>query len=147
MNLLSAGCGMLFVHWIACGVFAEQTRDASWRAEAEPRLQRIYEQGAMRPRPFAPEWLPDSTGYVVRETDEASQRSVSVRYDTRTGAATELEDFAARVNPRRSPEGSRVLETSEGQLAVRDRQTGTRQVAGAAMQVGFPPLRRRERWH
>ncbi|MCA8989306.1 MAG: hypothetical protein KDA78_16780, partial [Planctomycetaceae bacterium] len=51
-----------------------------WRASAEPRLKAVYEQGDFRGRNIEAQWLPDSSGYWIREQDPESGKSDRVFY-------------------------------------------------------------------
>lgn len=53
--------------------------------EVESRLQAIYERGEFRAKRFGGEWLPDSSGYTVRELDGDGGETVRARYDVSSG--------------------------------------------------------------
>jgi len=91
--------------------------------EAEPRLRAIYEEGAFRARRFRADWLPDSSGYTLRESVTGSEERVLVRYDVPSGKRTVLDspdEAEGRRSGRTSPDGQHVLYTEEGDLYVRD---------------------------
>ena len=119
----------LAMTWL--GVFSEpdvlgQDRTAEHLRHAEQRIRAIYEHGEFRGKPFRADWQEDSTGYVVTETRDGSQRGVAVRYDVADGKRTELERAAtSRREPQenRSPDGKRVLSSARGNLYVRHLET------------------------
>lgn len=123
-------CGTILIYEIGLGaVHAEDREDSSWRQEAEPRLRAIYEQGEFRGRRFQATWLPDSSGYVVRESNPETNKPIRVRYDVATGKRTVLEPAEAdQLAPdrMRSPDGKLVLQYRGGDLFVRDAVTGQR---------------------
>jgi len=101
---------------------AQDARDVLLK-EAESRLQAIYERGEFRAKRFRAEWLPDSSGYTVRESVPDKNQQVRVRYDVASGKRTVLEaprDEAAGRSGNVSPAGDRVLVTQQGNLYVRD---------------------------
>jgi dipeptidyl-peptidase-4 len=99
--------------------------------EAESRLREIYDQGQFRPRRFRADWLPDSSGYTVREPVPESQERVMVRYDVSTGKRTVL-DPDSKESPTRSdnisPDGQSVLYSEKGNLYIRD-TNGNRKIS------------------
>lgn len=106
---------------------AQEARDATWQSEALPRLKAIYERGEFRPAGFRAEWLPDSSGYTVRERDKETRKPIVWRYDVRGDERTELK--ASKEQPadhgkRLSPDGKRVLEFRNRNLFVRDLKSG-----------------------
>ncbi|HIE98970.1 MAG TPA: S9 family peptidase, partial [Fuerstia sp.] len=112
-----------------CGLRAQTLHDSAWQNEAKPRLQAIYERGEFRPRSLRAEWLPDSSGYTIRERDPKTKKSIVVSYDVRTGKRTEAESPKTRRTNRGkllSPDGKRLLEFRDGNLFVRDLQGGRR---------------------
>jgi dipeptidyl-peptidase 4 len=91
--------------------------------EAEPCLRAIYEEGEFRAQRFRADWLPDSSGYTLRESVPGSEERVLVRYDVPSGKRTVL-DLPDKAEGHRSgnisPGGQHVLYTEEGDLYVRD---------------------------
>ncbi len=91
--------------------------------KAESRLRAIYDRDEFRARRFRAEWLPDSSGYTVRESVPGEEGQVLVRYEAAGGQRTVLrspqdETPAPRGNV--SPDGQRVLFSEQGNLYVRD---------------------------
>jgi len=95
--------------------------------KAESRLRAIYERGEFRAKQFRADWLDDSSGYTVTETDPASGGRVRVRYDTATGKRTVLEQSRKGEGARgrrsgrgnTSPDGRLAFYFEEGNLHVR----------------------------
>ena len=112
-----------------CDLRAQTLHDSVWQKQTHPRLQAIYERGEFRPRSFRAEWLPDSSGYTVRERDPKTNESIVAIYDVHTGKRTE-ERSPKRQKPDRgerlSPDGNRILEFQDGNLFVRDLESGRR---------------------
>ena len=88
-------------------------------AEAEDRLKAIYERGQYRARAFRGEWLPDSSGYKLRERDAKSGQLQWMRYDIATGERTVLQESADQSG-NRSPNGRYIIFRDGGGLRVRD---------------------------
>jgi dipeptidyl-peptidase 4 len=124
----------LLTSLLTAGSAAPQSAE-SLLDRAEPRVRAIYERGEFRAKGFRAEWLPDSSGYTVRERPTGSKESVLVEYDVATGARTVL-DSAPEGNPRPelSPDGRRKLEQDGGSLWVRDLENDSR------TQLGEPGL-------
>ena len=95
--------------------------------EAESRLRGIYDRGEFRAKRFSADWLPDGSGYTVRESVPGANERVLVRYDAASGKRTVLEspgrERASRSN-NRSPDGQRVLYSDKGNLHVRYLNSG-----------------------
>ena len=111
------------------GLMAQTNVERTWRDAAEPRLRAIYERGEFRGRRFETEWLPDSSGYVVRERDPETDESHRVQYDVRTGKRIELEstdEVQSDAKRMQSPDGNHMLEFRGRHLFVRDLTTGRR---------------------
>jgi dipeptidyl-peptidase-4 len=92
-----------------------------------PRLRAIYEQGEFRAKHFPGEWLPDSSGYTIVETEGGTKKRVPVFYDAATGDRKLLEPGErdeARQAGNLSPDGKSVLLRKNGNLAVRDLKSG-----------------------
>lgn len=112
-----------------CDLCAQTLHDSGRQKDAKPRLQAIYERGEFRPRHFRAEWLPDSSGYTVRERDSKTNTPIVATYDVRTGKRTE-EKFPERQLPDRgrrlSPDGLHILEIRDGNVFIRDLESGRR---------------------
>jgi len=112
-----------------CPAQAQAPQEPVWQAAATSRIKDIYERREFRVAPFRAEWLPDSSGYTVREPDPTTKKSVVVRYDVRTGQRTEA--AAAQDSPPDqprllSPDGKQRLEFRDRQLFVLDLASGER---------------------
>lgn len=109
-------------------VSAQAGSDSSWQKQTEARLRAIYDQGEFRPHRIQGTWLPDSSAWLVEETDPQTNTVRSVRYDGRTGERTEsaAESGTSERRPLLSPDGTRLLEFQGQDLWVRDLQSGQR---------------------
>jgi dipeptidyl-peptidase-4 len=106
-----------------------QTPHEALLGHAEARLRAIYERAEFRATPFRGEWLPDSSGYTVRERDPGTGSSVLVSYDVAENSRTLLarEDQEHRGRPALlSPDGRRTIDFDAGNLWVREIDAGTR---------------------
>ena len=93
----------------------------------EPRLRAIYEQGEFRTKRFRAEWLPDSSGYVVREQKQGRKEPTLVVYDVATGDRREEKPGREEAEEEvriPSPDGKRELLSKRGNLQVRERESG-----------------------
>jgi dipeptidyl-peptidase 4 len=128
--IMRAAYSILIVLAIAnCQLPAQAPKEAAWWQPTEARLKAIYENGDFRPRGFSAEWLPDSSGYVVVETDPETNRSSRRVYDVRTGELAEpqpAEVPSTARSERLSPDGKRRLEYDGRNLIVRDVDSGER---------------------
>ena len=68
----------------------------------ESQLRSIYERNEFRARRFRARWLPDSSGYIVRE------RRGRVRYDVPSGERTVLSEPPRERSGDVSPDGKRL---------------------------------------
>ncbi len=111
-----------------CELHAQPTADSSWRPETESRLKGIYDRGEFRPQRFPAEWLPDSSGYAVRERDSKTNKMVWANYSVRTGDRTirTEEKQQSERGSNYSPDGKSVLESRDRNLFVRDLESGQR---------------------
>ncbi len=87
--------------------------------DTESRLRRIYVQREFRAKRFSADWLPDGSGYTVREQVPGANERVLVRYDAASGKRTVLESPRRKRTGNRSPDGQRVLYSDKGNLHVR----------------------------
>jgi len=128
-STLAVACSWVaaFLSGINSGdVVAQISFDKSWQEQTESRLRDVYERGAFRARTFKADWLPDSSGYQIRERDPESNEPVLVSYDVRTGNRLEaLPVSEGQPDPNRfSPDGTRVLKFHERNLFIRNLATG-----------------------
>jgi dipeptidyl-peptidase-4 len=102
---------------------AQPSFDTTWQREAHSRLKAIYDHGEFRANVFRSEWLPDSSGYTVRERDSQTNTSTVWRYDVRSGERTRSEPIN---KPGRlwSPDGQKRLEQVNRSIIVRDIKSG-----------------------
>ncbi len=100
-------------------------------AEVEARLRAIYDRGEFRATRFRGTWLPDSSGYTVRERVAGSQMPSFVSYDAASGRRTVLDAAPEEeISRQLSPDGRRRLERSGGNLWVRDLEDDSRAQLG-----------------
>ncbi len=131
---------------IAVPAVPAQTCNEHLLQEAESRLRAIYERSEFRPRRFRADWLPDSSGYTVREPDPDGNGHVRVRYDVRSGKRTVLGEPQRTNGPgNTSPDGRSVLTSDKGNLYVRDLQ-GDRKIALTKYVPGGPISNGRAVW-
>jgi len=129
--------GLLFT-LLATTAVAAQTPDSPLD-EAESRIRAIYERGEFRPKVFRAEWLPDSSGYMVREHPAGSSEPVLASYDVATGERTVLDSPPAGDPPSElAPDGKRRLEYEGGSLWVRNLEDDSRARLG---EPGIPDAR------
>ncbi|HAY81036.1 MAG TPA: peptidase S9 [Planctomycetaceae bacterium] len=119
------------VHLLSTTNTAQAAGD-DWRPEATRRLKAIYEKDEFKVQPYRVDWLPDSSGYKVREVDRKTKRSVVALYDVRTSERTVVEQ--SKEITRLSPDGTTVVETVGRDLFLRQFESGerTRLVTGPA---------------
>ncbi len=99
--------------------------------EAESRLRAIYDRDEFRAKRFQADWLADSSGYTVWESDPDGKGRVLVQYDAASGRRTVLDpDQKKQPNGSRnaSPDGQWVLLSEHGNLYVRE-SSGDRKIA------------------
>jgi dipeptidyl-peptidase 4 len=101
------------VAWMATA----HAQDQSWQEEAAERFRAIYERNEFRAPKLELEWLPDSSGYKVRETDAETQQTVVALYDVNSGARSIAANEVAEELL--SPDGSRVVEAHNQEIIVR----------------------------
>jgi len=119
----------LVVHSMTSTAGAQSAVDTDWMKWAVPRLKAIYELGEFRPKRFAGEWLPDNSGYTLREKDADTGREIVVRYDAASGERSQLESSEVTKpdsDGRVSPDGSQKIEFDNRNLFVRNLATGRR---------------------
>lgn len=102
------------------GLNAQTSLEPTWESEANSRLKAIYERGELKANEIQAEWLPDSSGYVIREHDPQTNKQVFVKYDLRTGQRKEQPTQTLNRNRMESPDGKLVLEYRDGNLFVRN---------------------------
>lgn len=61
-------------------------QDLSWQGDAAERLRAIYDRREFRAEKIEPQWLSDSSGYKLRETDPETNKPVVALYDVGAGA-------------------------------------------------------------
>jgi dipeptidyl-peptidase-4 len=111
-------CGTLVV-----GETRAQSSHELMLEEAESRLRAIYDRSEFRAKVFRANWLPDSSGYTVREPGDDGKEQVLVRYDVADGKRTVLDSTPKERSGRSgnvSPDGQHVLFSEQGNLYVRD---------------------------
>jgi dipeptidyl-peptidase 4 len=107
---------------------AQTAKDSSWPIHAEPRLKGIYESGEFRPKSFRPNWLSDSSGFLLDDADPVTQKQTNWFYDVLTGSRRTATDdqVATRSNSgRRAVVGDLRLETRGGKLVAINQKNKT----------------------
>ncbi|WP_246112414.1 S9 family peptidase [Allorhodopirellula solitaria] len=119
---------------MSCGsgtIYAQGSPSSDWVDEAIPRLKAIYEDGELSPVPFNAQWLPDSSGYTMREREPETDKMVEWKYDAQSGERTRMQSSSDTIPTRErylSPSGDRVIAFRKGNLSVRDLESGDRTV-------------------
>lgn len=96
---------------------AETSANDNWRAEALERLKGIYDRGVFRTPTLSGDWVDDSSGYHVNETDPDTKKPVTALYDAVSGARQVV--AAVENNPRVSPDGKFTLVDKGGNLVLK----------------------------
>ena len=104
---------------------AQMNDKQTWQTEATRRLEGIYKHNEFRPEELELTWLPDSTGYFVRQRDPETNKESVWRYDVATGERSEF-DEPKDHGKLRSPDGKQHLERKGKGIFVRDVATGSR---------------------
>lgn len=111
------------VSLLVSGAAIATAQESEWQSGTEARLRAIYERGEFRPNRFETEWLPDSSAFIVRETDPTTKRTIRVRYDVHTGKRSVLDEVVETDQSSEqilSPDGKRTLEFRDRNLFIRD---------------------------
>ena len=116
MNQNKTHLAMIAAIFLLCGM-------ASLNAQLMPRpwvdgttldqLKAVYDRGEYQPKPFSAQWLPDSTGYSIRQ----------IYYDVQTGEPFDPQpqvQRSAASRPMVSPDGKQRLEFRHGDVFVRN---------------------------
>ncbi|QDU09249.1 S9 family peptidase [Gimesia aquarii] len=103
---------------VVAGIAEGQTQTPRWQEGASERLRAIYDRGEFRAPKVEAEWLPDSSGYKLRETDPDTKKRVVALYDVRSGARNIVDN--AKPERLLSPDGRRILETRNRKIFVSD---------------------------
>ena len=92
-----------------------------WPQGAEERLKAIYERREFRSQNFNGEWLPDSSGIVVRKSRSGSEPATFTRYDIRTGETSDVleKDLPASPSETRNLPSDVVVDTDGDGLFLR----------------------------
>ncbi len=124
---------LLHVHWLVGIVliplvftllatklsYAQSTENTNWHEHAEPRLKSIYERGEFRAKSVQPQWLSDSTGFLVDEVDPSTGKQATWFYDAKSGerrSATDDEKAIGANSGLRSADNELQLESRGGKL-------------------------------
>ena len=106
---------------------AQSGQRTDWWESTENRIRAIYERGELRSNRFGAEWLPDSSGYIVRESSENGKKPKRVIYDSASGeqrASAEDAHIASPANSMRSADARYILQYEGRNLNVRELATG-----------------------
>lgn len=125
MNLFrTVGAASLWFAMVMPGTLQAQTtpRDDGWES-AESRVRAIYERGELRGKRLEAEWLPDSSGYVVRQGGGDDKLQSRFVYDVVSGEPRDpanADQVASPADPLRSPDGRHTLQYEGRNLVVRE---------------------------
>lgn len=101
---------------------AQTAKDSAWQNFAEPRIKSIYEQGDFRPKNIQANWLKDSSGFLVGDTDPSTKKEVTWFFDADTGERRSASDDEKTLSSNSGPtakNGAFELKSSGGNfLAV-----------------------------
>lgn len=104
---------------------AQTSRDVSWQSHAESRLQAIYNRGEFNAKRIQPQWLSNSSGFLLDEIDPSTKEQATWFYDAETGerrSATD-HDKTERSNSRRLSSNKEFeLKTRGGNLFAIQRE-------------------------
>lgn len=103
---------------VVIGIAEGQTLTPRWQEGASERLRAIYNRGEFRAPKVKAEWLPDSSGYKLRETDPDTQKPVVALYNIRSGARSIVDN--SKSKNLLSPNGRHILGTSNRKIFVSD---------------------------
>ncbi|TWU49083.1 S9 family peptidase [Rubripirellula reticaptiva] len=102
-----------------CAWFTEvRGQDLNWQDESAERLRAIYDRNEFRVPNVEPEWLPDSSGYKLRETDSKTHKPVVALYDANSGTRSVVED--TDTTSLLSPDGKHVVKIRNRKVFVHD---------------------------
>lgn len=104
-------------------LLSQSDANSDWQTETSQRLQSIFARGEWRPAPFEATWLPDSSGYQVRQRKKDSGESQQVIVDVVSGEVRD-EEFPPRLDPMISPDGTARIEVRAGELFRIDQKSG-----------------------
>lgn len=119
----SIASNLIALFFLNSTVVAQPNHDSTWQEEATARFKAIYDRGEFRADAFQPAWLPDSSGYTVRERDPQTNQSAVWRYDARSGERTPAEP-SSELDSRYSPDGQKRLERRSRSVVVLDVESG-----------------------
>lgn len=100
-------------------VNAEPALQSDWWGPTADRIRAIYEKGELRGNRFEAEWLPDSSGYLVRESGGRQ-----VMHDVVTGQVrADAQEARGSQSPMQSPDGQHELQYRGRNLFIRGDET------------------------
>lgn len=117
---------ILFTAFAARISTAQTGHDANWQSHAEPRLKAIYDRGEFRAKNFRPNWLSDSSGFLIDEVDPLTNQPSTWLYDAETGDRHSVLDSEKEKRLKSSSpvaNGELELETRDGRLLVVHRES------------------------
>lgn len=104
---------------------AQRANDVSWQSHAEARLQAIYSRGELSAKRFQPQWLSNSSGFLLDENDPSTKEQATWFYDAETGErrSATAHDKNERSNSRRQTSNNEFeLKTRGGNLFAVQRE-------------------------
>jgi dipeptidyl-peptidase-4 len=101
--------------------FGQSGNQPTWQSYAEPRIKSIYDRGDFRAKAFRPQWLEDSSGFLVEDVDPAATTQTTWLYHAQTGerrTATDNEKLSSSNKPRNSSTNRLQLEARGAKLVA-----------------------------
>ncbi len=98
---------------------AQTSSDVSWHRHAESRLQAIYNRGEFSAKRFQPQWLSNSSGFLLDEVDSITKQQATWFYEAETGerrSATDNEKNENTNSRRQTSKNEIELKTRGGNL-------------------------------
>ncbi|MEQ1826412.1 MAG: hypothetical protein ABL921_10715, partial [Pirellula sp.] len=126
---MTLSLGQLFFMVIAAQNSVAQTaKDSTWRSHAEPRLKSIYDRSEFRAKSFRPNWLSDSSGFLVDEVDPSTNKQTTWFYDSKSGerrSASEDDRVTGSNNQSRSVNDEIKIEARSSKLVAVNQKNKT----------------------
>jgi dipeptidyl-peptidase-4 len=105
----------------AQNTFGQSENGATWQNHAEPRIKSIYDRGDFRAKNFRPQWLENSSGFLIEDVDPVAKTQTTWFYDAQTGerkTASEDEKLSSSNNRRNSTTSTLQLEARGEKLVA-----------------------------
>ncbi len=128
-SMILRSCGLLFPMVLACQNVAGQTANGTtWQSHAELRLKSIYDRGEFRAKNFKPNWMSDSSGFLIDDVDPSTKSPMTWFYDSKTGErrSATADEKESNSNSGRPVNGQFDLETRDGKLLAVNRENNSK---------------------